>query len=335
MIAMTSWFTRAPRNAAEWVARMHSGTMSTADHVALEAWLAHRPENRRDYDKIRSLWTMAQDLQSSGTARAYLAQDRARRRSAAPRSRPLVLGLGLGLAAAMVALTVLPLRDVYATGAGEIRTVTLDDGSTVWLNGDSRLRIDFSAPIRRVVLERGEAFFKVAHDANRPFVVEAEPQRITVTGTEFDVRRAPASVEVSVSEGHVIVDSPVAHEMVQPATALAAGDDAHFATGQTMPAVAHSAPVQHKGAWREGKVYLDNLHLDAALEEINRYSRTKVILAADEKLTPAEEKQRALMIDGGPWKIGDVEEMLFGVETTYGLEARHEAGRIVLHRKGE
>lgn len=335
MIAMTSWFTRKPRNAAEWVARMHSGTMSTADHVALEAWLAHRPENRRDYDKIRSVWTMAQDLQSSAVARAHLARERARRRSAGPRSRPLVLGLGLGLAAAMVALTILPLRDVYATGAGEVRTVTLDDGSTVWLNGDSRLRVDFTAPIRRVVLERGEAFFKVAHDANRPFVVEAEPERITVTGTEFNVRRAPASVEVAVSEGHVKVDSTNADgEATRPVTALSAGDDAHFAVGQVIPAVAHSTAVQHKGAWREGKIYLDDVHLDAALEEINRYSRAKVSVA-DEKLSPAEEKLRGDIINGGPFKTSDPEQILLAVENFYALEAHREPGRIVLYRKGE
>jgi transmembrane sensor len=223
MIAMASWFTRVPRNGAEWVARMHSGSMSTADHVALEAWLARRPENRRDYERTRSLWTLAQDLQSSTAARSYMAKDRARRRSAALRPRPLMFGLGAGLAAAMIALTVLPLWNVYSTGTGEIRTVTLDDGSTVWLNGDSRLRVDFTAPTRRVVLERGEAFFKVAHDTSRPFVVDAESQRITVTGTQFDVRRAPESVEVSVTEGHVNVDSAASpDESGQPVTALSA-----------------------------------------------------------------------------------------------------------------
>ena len=83
------------------------------------------------------------------------------------------------------------------------------------------------------MLERGEAFFKVAHDASRPFVVEAEPRRIVVTGTEFDVRRAPDALEVSVAEGHVKVETPaVLHGTPNaPVTALVAGDDAHFAAG--------------------------------------------------------------------------------------------------------
>ena len=178
------------------------------------------------------------------------------------------------------------------------------------------------------MLERGEAFFKVAHDANRPFVVDAEPQRITVTGTEFDVRRAPASVEVAVSEGHVIVDSPVAHEATQPATALAAGDDAHFAAGQVIPAVAHSIAAQHKGAWREGKVYIDDATLSAALEEINRYSRIKLVLA--------DASQENKTVSAGPFPTSDAaESMLSPLHDLFGLEARHEPGRIVLHRKGE
>ena len=330
MITVTSWFQRGPRTAAEWVARLHSGMMTPADHAALATWLDRKPQHRRDYEQTSAAWVLAQRLQSSAVARQFLADGRvklAQRRSARRRPKTIVFGLATGLAAALVALAVLPERGVHTTVAGQIETVSLEDGSTVWLNGDSRLKVDFSAPVRRVVLERGEAFFKVAHDASRPFVVEAEPRRVVVTGTEFDVRRAPQSLEVSVTEGHVKVETAALHgEAAAPTTALSAGDDASFTAGQTIPAVARGISAEHKGAWHEGKLYLDDLQLSSAVDEINRYSRTKLVLA--------DEPLQHLTISG-VFKTGDTDSVLFALRELYHIEARHESGRIVLYRTGE
>jgi transmembrane sensor len=324
---MASWFRRQPSTAAEWIARMHSGTMSAADRAAMSKWLASRPEHRREYERTAAAWELAQDLGSSAVAKHYLAARPTEWRAA--RSRPRVMGFGFaaaGLAAAMLALVVLPGRGVHATGPGQIETIALDDGSVVWLNADSRVRVEFTAPFRRVVLERGEAFFKVAHDTSRPFVVEAEPRRIVVTGTEFDVRRAPDAVEVSVAEGHVKVETPsVGTGQPQPVTALIAGEDAHFPTGAIVPAVLHGTVAQHKGAWREGKIYLDDTQLGAALDEINRYSPTKLVLA--------DESLRRQPISGD-FRTGDTEAVLFSLHALFKLEARREPGRIVLYPPG-
>jgi transmembrane sensor len=318
MSALMLWFRREPRNAAQWIARIHSGAMSAGDQAALSAWLARRPEHREAFARAEAVWGLAQNLSSSQVARRYLAAN------AAPRRRPrqIALGLGMGLAAAMAFLVLWPDRGLQATGPGEIRTVMLEDGSTVWLNTDSRLRVDFSTPFRRVVLERGEAFFKVAHDTSRPFIVEAEPRRIIVTGTEFDVRRVPDAVEVSVAEGHVKVETALLRgDAPNPVTSLSAGEDARFVAGQAIPAVAHGTIAQHKGAWRDGQIYLDDTQLGAAFDEINRYSPTKLV--------PADEKLRHLTISG-VFHTGDTDSVLFALHELYRLEARHEPGRIVL-----
>jgi transmembrane sensor len=329
MIAMGSWFHRGPRNAAEWVARRHSGLMTPADHMALATWLDRKPENRKAYDRLNAAWGFAQGLQTSGIARQYLAE-------AAVKARPvrrappktMMFGLAGGLAAATIALLVLmPERGVHATEPGEIQTVALEDGSTVWLNGDSKLRVDFTAPERRVVLERGEAFFKVAHDSSRPFVVDADTQRITVTGTQFDVRRASQSVDVAVTEGHVRVEPAVQHgaAAAAPVTALSAGDDAHFAA-QVEPAVAHGVVAQHKGAWHEGEVYVDDLPLSAAIDEMNRYNHVKLVIGSD--------ALRRETISAN-FRTGDVEEEVKVLGDLYGAKARREAGKIVLYKQGE
>jgi transmembrane sensor len=323
---MLSWFRNAPRDAAQWVVRVHAGPLNAADQAALEAWLERRPEHRRAYERAGLVWDLAHGLSSSAVAHRYLVAESSERRR--PRPRTLAFGLGAGLAAALLALAILPERGVHTTGIGEIQTVTLEDGSVVWLNADSRLRVDFSGPFRRVVLDRGEAFFKVAHDTGRPFVVEAAPRRIVVTGTEFDVRRAPDSVEVSGAEGHVKVEAAVLPG--QPVVALSAGEDARFAAGEAVPAVAHGVIAQHKGAWREGKIYLDDLTLGAALDEVNRYSQTKLVLG-DESL-----RQQTI---NGSFKVGDIDSVLFALRgmqpLDQKLEVRREPGRIVLYTTRE
>jgi transmembrane sensor len=317
------WLRRRPRNGAEWVVRLQSGAAGSADRSALAAWLETGPEHRRDFERACATWDLAHGLAASAVAQSYLTGAPVQRRAIRPRSKAMAFGLGGALAAAMLALTIWPDSAVHTTGAGEIATVALEDGSTVWLNADSRLRVDFSAPFRRVVLERGEAFFKVAHDTSRPFVVEAAPQRIVVTGTEFDVRRAREAVEVSVAEGHVKVEATTDAGQTQPITALSAGDDARFAAGEIVPAVARGGVAQHKGAWREGKIYLDDTQLASAVDEINRYSQTKLVLADD--------VLRHLTISG-VFRTGDTDSVLFSLHELYRLEARREPGRIVLYR---
>jgi len=323
---MASWFRRQPSTAAEWIARMHSGTMGAADRAAMANWLASRPEHRRDYERSAAAWEMAQDLGSSAVAKNYL---RARQPEwRVNRSRPRMVGFGMaaaGLAAALLALVILPARGVHSTGPGQVETVTLDDGSVVWLNADSQVRVEFTAPFRRVVLERGEAYFKVAHDSSRPFVVEAEPRRIVVTGTEFDVRRAPDAIEVSVAEGHVKVETPtIGSGQPQPVTALVAGEDARFAAGAVVPAVLRGTVAQHKGAWREGKIYIDGT-VGAALDEINRYSQIRFVLA--------DERSRQIPISA-ILTTGDTESALFVIKSLTNLDARREPGRIVLSPPG-
>ena len=130
MTTMASWFRRQPSTAAEWVARLHSGLMTPADHTALATWLERKPQNRKDYERTSAAWVLAQGLQSSLIARQYLAQDAAKAR-AARRAPPktMMFGLAGGLAAAAIALLFLPERGVHSTAPGEIQTVTLEDGS--------------------------------------------------------------------------------------------------------------------------------------------------------------------------------------------------------------
>jgi transmembrane sensor len=92
---------------------------------------------------------------------------------------------------------------VFVTGVGEQRVVKLTDGSTMTLNTSSRATVDFSATVRRIRLEKGEALFSVEHEANRPFLVLTSTAIVRAVGTQFDVYQRPNATTITVIEGVV------------------------------------------------------------------------------------------------------------------------------------
>ena len=82
---------------------------------------------------------------------------------------------------------------------------TLEDGTVVELNKGAVLAVEFSARVRRVRLERGEAHFTVTKNPARPFIVSARGMDVVAVGTAFNVRLDSAVVEVLVTEGRVRV----------------------------------------------------------------------------------------------------------------------------------
>ena len=107
----------------------------------------------------------------------------------------------------------------YETAVAEIQRAQLPDGSSVTLGPRSRFEFDFSGPVRRVVLVNGEAFFRVAHDGDHPFLVVAGGTQIRAVGTAFNVHRGPIGVTVSVAEGAVEIAKP---RVVRSSTQLGA-----------------------------------------------------------------------------------------------------------------
>lgn len=327
-MAMKTFFRRKPRTAAEWIVRLNSDNITQGDYEALSRWIEKRPENRLQFEMAQATWGLSSQLVSSSRARTYLVDHV---EPAAPHRWRFQLQMIGGAAAASAAIALLVVwlgLGTYSTGVGSSQVLSLDDGSTIWLNTNSRVRVKFDDHVRSVVLERGEAFFKVAHDASRPFIVDTSLRRIIVTGTQFDVRRNVSTVEVAVLEGHVRVEHATVSETVAAqksvdvggTTLLSAGQNAKFAS-TAAPVIERSAAVERKTAWRVGKIYLDNSTLGAAIEEINRYTKMKLVLA--------DPDMKALSISG-VFKTGDVDSVLFAVRELYKLEARQEGGEIIL-----
>jgi transmembrane sensor len=130
--------------------------------------------------------------------------------------------------------------------------------------------------LRSVTLEQGEAWFQVAHDKSRPFIVRAGDVRVEAVGTAFSVRRRGNGTEILVTEGVVRawVDG---HEAA--ATRLAAGSRA-LIEGVDPAVQVDKAPdtIDRALAWRSGEIALDGESLGYAVDEINRYNQRKIVI---------------------------------------------------------
>ncbi len=252
--------------AAEWIAREDRGALTVEEIAERDAWIAADRRHLGAYARMRAIMAHSDRLYRGEVAHAK-APPRARRRWVGRLSAlaaVLVLGLGAGIQAWNAG--------VHATRVGEIDRLALEDGSTVTLNTDSRIRVSFDAHGRRIELLRGEAMFDVAKDKSRPFVVTAGGTSVTAVGTSFLVRRAPEEVGVLVREGIVSVrkddDAPrklVANDrMLMPKQARVVVDRVD------------DAQVGRELAWREGMIAFNGETMEEVANEFARYSDIRI-----------------------------------------------------------
>jgi len=258
----------AREQAAEWFARVQDGPLSSAQQAGFEAWLAEDPLHRDEYAVLAELW-QASDLLPRARLEALCVEDKV---STLPRRRFVQRALAAGVMAAAVGLGWLgwqqhglDYHEQLHTGLGERRQVELPDGSHLEINGRTRLEVRFSAGQRDIRLEQGEVMFSVAHDSERPFVVDAGNGTVTVTGTRFDVRRDPGQTRVAVEQGSVRVQGHGESRAL-----LSAGLGSHIDEEGNV-AAAYKIDAAALTAWRSGKLVFNDASLAQVVEEVSRY----------------------------------------------------------------
>ena len=166
---------------------------------------------------------------------------------------------------------------VLTTAKGEFRKVPLQDTSIASINSGSQIEVVFTPQQRRINLRKGEAWFEVAKDKSKPFIVEAGDARIRAVGTAFSVRRLATGSEVLVTEGTVEVwssDGSAQRRLVTAGEHAFLGQDA-----RTIPVTRQPDEVNRKLAWREGKLVLTSQTLSEAVADFNRYSPKTIVIA--------------------------------------------------------
>jgi transmembrane sensor len=202
-----------------------------------------------------------------------------------------------------------PVVTVVETASGEHRDVPLSDGSIVSAGAQSMLWATLTRDSREVTLERGEAFFRVAKDPKRPFIVKVGTTTVAAVGTAFNVRRAGERVVVGVSEGIVKVDERSAGAQEQRTVIRTA----RLRVGQQLSIDASdgSASVQTVdaigiAAWREGRLQYRDEPLRSVIADLARYSTREIVIA---------NPQVAHLRITGTVFAGDVDSWLQSLET--------------------
>lgn len=316
----------AGKEAAAWFSRLNTRSVSSDTLEAFRAW-RQQPGHRDAYAEVERLWRRTGVLEGDPDIEGVLAAALSRSR---PRPgwrgvpRPILAGCAAGAAALALAggvwLWPALVGSTYATGVGEQRLVQLADGSRVRLDTDTRLVARFDGRTRRIRLNRGQAFFDVAHAAARPFVVEAGPTAVRALGTRFDVRRDDGHVQVTLVEGRVEVR----------AGGRAAGQSLTLRPGQQVTAnggLGAPRPIDVAAAtsWTSGRIVFHAVPLRVAVAEVNRYSRRKIVLDA------GGEGDVAVT---GVFDSGDLEAFVAAVSDLHDLRAEPQAdGSLRLRAK--
>lgn len=270
--------------ALEWCQRQHQSGWSQCDARELQIWLDASPLNKVAFLRIEHRWQQVErSAEALGvTSRATMASParhallfKRRLRTMAWAAMVTVLLIGGVLA---VVLPAWEPPGQYSTAIGSRRTVTLEDGSRVELNTDTRIRAFFQEGVRHVHLFRGEAFFDVRPDRARPFIVYADGQRIVVVGTRFSVRREAARLHVVVAEGKVRIDPlPGTDSRAETPPLIATrGDAVLIDHGSALVTNLPHERLDSELAWRSGFLMFNDVPLHEVAAEFNRYNRRKL-----------------------------------------------------------
>lgn len=269
----------------------------------LEAWLSADTRHEGAYFRAEAAWAMMDRASVMGAGIApsdipdivlpptedtiapsdFVVPLSARKHQVSASRRALLKTLGGGALAASItaaAAVSFSLKDRISltTEVGELRKVPLKDRSIASVNTDSRLEIELKPDRRDVRLLKGEAWFDVAKDKTRPFVVTADTVRVRAVGTAFSVRRFDKGAEVLVTEG--VVELWNSQDEARPPLRLEAGHKAYMPFATTLAETDFTpAAVDRALAWREGQIALDKDTLQKAVGEFNRYNRQKIIIA--------------------------------------------------------
>lgn len=246
--------------AASWFAR-NCNDMGRADRKAFAAWQAE-PAHARAYAEFEQLWADLAQLQQMNKPVAL-----PKRKASVWRP---ALAVAAALVCAMLTTQIGAPRELYhaqvVAHAKGMRTLNLPDGSTLYVNANTRLRVNFTADQRILHLEKGQLYIEVAADKERPLYVQAGEANVRAVGTGFDVRRSQQQLVVSVAHGQVAFEP----DAKNPVTLLGAQQRAaySYARGSVQQ---QSLTAEEVADWRSGHLSFRNRELTSLIDELSLY----------------------------------------------------------------
>ncbi|HEX6858585.1 MAG TPA: FecR domain-containing protein [Caulobacteraceae bacterium] len=302
------------QTAADWFARKRSGAMTLAEAAELEAWLAESADHQIALDSVELMWAASEAIRGEPAVLAI------REAALKGRKRPRWL-VGGAIAASVAAMALgggiyaqrldplTPGPRTFSTSDGQTSTITLPDGSKVTLDEETVVRAHETKDRRSLDLVRGRAFFRVAKDPSRPFVVAAGDKTVTALGTAFDVSLRDGGVKVTLLEGKVKVatpTTPLAPRKVQstemtPGSQLVAPEDGSWKLAKV--------DASQEVSWAAGQMVFAGKSLAQVAAELNARSDKKIVI---------DDPAVGRAVISGSFDTGDVEGFVRAVEG-YGL----------------
>ncbi len=260
--------------AALWFTRQHSQRMTPKQRQAFKIWIEN-DINRQAYQDIAGLWRQCDAL-----PRPTIATVEKKKRSL---WRPMI-----HTTATLCLLTVLYLpyshlpallMDNMTLATSDLpKEMTLADGSKVYLDRNTQVRVAYVQEERRLWLDKGQAYFKVKSNSYRPFYVHADTRLIKVVGTEFEVSRYDNhQINVAVHEGIVEVkatpkSSPAYLYAGSQATSTLANDSF----------VISSVNIDSVGSWRFGQLHFFERPLNEVIAKLKPYLDINIQISSPE-----------------------------------------------------
>ena len=258
--------------AAEWYAVFRSGMVSEEERRRWQAWLDMREENRLAWQRVEAI-SNGLSLPKIEPAAANAALNAAalqRRRTLKVLSLFAVTGLAWWGAGSIpqVQTMLAGFGADYRSSVGEVRDLTLADGTRLWLNTDSALDENYDEATRRVKLRKGEVMIATNpddHSPTRPFIIESAEGSLRALGTRFNVRQLDGKTRLSVFQGRVEI---VPRDPGAASRIIESGEQVDFASNGIMT-VMPASPTSE--AWRRGLLVADNMPLGEFVAELARY----------------------------------------------------------------
>ena len=363
--------------ACAWISQLDGDRAPSAEDIAaLQEWINRSPLHRQELQRLAELWgdlNMLTELAPDLDSLAAPNQPGFISKLLTPIFGPLFaprLPLATALASALVLVISMvvwndfkrtePSHHMFTTQVGEQRLAQLPDGSSVQINTNSQVEIDFTRNKRKVRLLKGEAHFNVAHDKSRPFEVFAGSGMVRAVGTAFSVYLKDQQVEVTVTEGRVEIAPSVENAIAaidnssgnlignsvdnsvdnsaksktnqQPIQTQKTAQLTQLSAGQNIRFNHHIEPIQtlrqdqvaRKLSWRDGMLVFSGESLEQVVAEVSRYT-TQSIVITDASI-------RDIRI-GGYFKAGETQAMFDALETSFGVQvSRIDSGLVHLSR---
>lgn len=306
------------REAAEWHVTLRAKDVSEEEFAAWIDWCQADPANVAAYEEMEALCEGAIRVKAPSKPAPLI-----RTRYWIPLAAAAAIAGALWLSL-LHAPTALPPTAVVQSTSGQDREALLPDGSVLSLSAQSAVSLQFEPQERRLTIDRGQAFFKVAVDKSRPFIVDAGAVTIRAVGTAFDVRKNVDRIAVSVEEGIVEVVEAAATGKSESPVRIAAGfqyvwdrGDARVRLTQIDPAAA--------GAWRQGRLEYIAEPFAVVIANVNRYSPHPIRIADPET--------ESLVFTGTVLTAG-VEDWLDAIPRAFAVDlVRQSDGAVVIRKR--